>query len=164
MSSLNTRTDPLTALLPDAWRNCLLNQEEWFQTKVNTLYIAYPLLQRIAYVGVQLFRAIGMIGFSELLPKQPLVKITICLTGSLLYRYTAEPPCTIRLATAAMQGQMAWEAAKWGSTRLSQNVAKQSFSSHGLTALSFVPALWWISGVIILSGHLEPPKNCCTYK
>lgn len=161
MASLDTRTDPFTALLPDAWRGYLLNQEELLQKTVNKVYREYPLLQRAAYVSVQLFRAMGMIGFSNLLPKKPAVNITICIGGSLIYRYTAEPPCTIRLATAAMEGQLAWEAAKWGSSRLAHGIAQQSLSSHTLTAISFVPALWWISGVIILSGRLESPKECC---
>lgn len=154
---ITTRLDPYSALLPFRFRNKIAQAEQTIQKEVNVFYRKHRLAHRVAYAAMHVFRMAAMVGMASVLPWNLAVNCTVCVVGVAVYRFTAEPPCTMRYAVSSLEGQMAFVALAWGVKRVSE----RAFSGFYLTGLAFIPMAFWAVGVIKLAANLEPP-SCCS--
>ncbi|MGA8163567.1 MAG: hypothetical protein WB791_00900 [Waddliaceae bacterium] len=162
---ISVRNDPfstvISTIMPENRLEWIQMKQEFLEERVKEFFLNHSFVYRVAYVAMHVFRAMAMIGLGALLPWSPLVNTSVCVIGTLIYRFTAETLCCMRFATGALEGQLAWESAKWGAAALANGVAQKHLAMSALGVLSFIPACCWVGGVLILSTHLPSPDGGC---
>ena len=121
--------------------------------QISQFFRENPTCYKVALLVNHIFRAGAMAAFCAMMPFVAPVNLAICFAGSLFYRLTVETNCAYKFALPAFAGSVAIPIGASAISGLISGVAFASLSSLGMTFISLVPLVVYVSYIVLTVNY-----------